>query len=389
MSSTNSSGPVVPCPTHACGVTNGTTSESVAISSANVARLLSIQRELLHLTSGWPEAVRLLEEMGRIVVPLAANPKDPTTVVAYDPISQVLGNPDILVHGLLFVSNAGLATIARVSKRWKSVLDGVEDKLWAGIAHRDEPLLFSAISGKSGRQWKDCLKRRFIMDTPPRVIRQPESSLVDLDKYVFELDLEVVVGCRDRPAPDEEDYHHAPFRFLLSASPKHSGGIILRNDNVEDARRLKTAANTALTNSPHILGESDDDGILVCEWKLRVTNKETLHSAFLLKKEEDHAFRCDKETREGVVFCMQEEYPLEYFLIRTSDDDGYAIRYVGEDGCKNLSKNNKIYSLLDSFCVSNDETNFHMKFFFIDHQNDDYDYDDLAFLLANLRWGYY
>ena len=399
MSNTDASGTagppgvIIPLPrasAPADPTSNVVDSTAISMSITSVARLLSIQRELLHSTSDRPEAARLLEEMGRIVSPLVPQPDGTATPIASDPISQVLGNPDILVHGLLFFSKTGLAIISRVSKRWKSVLDGVEDKLWAGIAHREVPLLFSAIKGKSGRQWRDFLKRRFVTSIP-RHIRQPESSHANLEKYAFELEFSVIAGRRDHAAPVrvEDYYQYVPFRFLLSASPKEGGGVILRNDNAEDARRLKTVAKTALTNSPHILGESEDDGIIAQEWKLRVTNKETLKSAFLLKMKEDRIFRYDKETREGVAFRIQEDDPLADFLIRTSDDDGYAIPYIGKGGCRKLSTNNEIYSSFESFSVSNEEVNFHMTFFFIDPQKDDYKYDDLAFLLANLCWGYY
>ena len=398
MSNTDSSGtagppviiplPAASAPADATG--NNPTSTNISISGSNVARLLSIQRELLHLTSDRPEAARLLEEMGRIVGPLVPKPDDAPTPIASDPISQVLGNPDILVHGLLFFSKAALATITRVSKRWKSVLNGVEDKLWTGVARREEPLLVSAIPGKSGRQWEKFLEWRLIRNIPRR-IRQPESSQANLENYVFELEFKVVAGRRDQAAPDEDEFHYAPFRFLLSASPKNGGSIILRNDDVEDARRLKTVANTALTNSPHILGESEDDGILAQEWKLRITNKETLKSVYLLQVEENHIFRYDKESREGVARYVegQETIFLGNLLIRTSDDDGYAIPFPGEDGCRKPSKDNRIFSSLESFLVSSEEINFHMTFLFYDDRNDDYDYDDLAFLLANLRWGYY
>ena len=398
MSNTDASGTagppvIIPLPRASAAadpIGNGANSNNISISDSNVARLLSIQRKLLHLTSDRPEAARLLEEMGRIVSPLVAQPDDTTTPNASDTISQVLGNPDILVHGLLFFSKAGLATILRVTKRWKSVLDSVEDKLWTGIAHREVPLIFSAIKGKSGRQWRDFLKRRcvmdvmkwrFIVDRPPTIIRQPESSLPNLDKYVFELEFKVVVVVNERPGPNVEWFHYVPLRFLLSASPRPGGGIILHNDNAEDARRLKTVANTALA-------KSSDDEINACEWVLRVTHKETLQRAFLFNKFTRCILQYDKETCKGV---MQELWGESLIYISKEEEDGFR-HIIAEDRSRTLP-NDYGYNLhpsIDSFLVSNERVTFLMTFPLAvgEYGRHEHDCHDLAFLFANLHWGY-
>ena len=164
---------------------------------------------------------------------------------------------------------------------------------------------------------------------------------------------------------DEGDYKHAQFRFILSASPKQGGGIILRNENV-DARRWKTAVNTVLANSSDIytIGDKPDGyGILARKWKVRVINKATMRSALLSVREEDQLFGYDKETCEGVhlSYRIHEDdllWPSD-LPIRTSDNDGYAIRYLDGDGCGKASTDNRIFSYLESFLVSDDKVNFH------------------------------